>query len=129
MSNQRKIFQVKLTYFKASGKYYADGEYQVEAGAIVMGEGTPEAHTIAYTYDVLDAVALMDSHPGLSCRWTEGPILVTGPEMSPPHLITDLEGLARRARQKRDTDVAIKRTEEALGRSPGTLGRSTDDAI
>lgn len=126
--NKRK-FQIKLTYFKPSGKYYSEGECEVDAGEIVAGEGTPQAYSIAYTYDVLDAVALMDPHPGLVGRWREGPILVTGPEMSPPHLITDLEVLTRRARQKRDADVAIRRTEEALGRAPGTLGQSVDDAF
>lgn len=126
--NKRK-FKIKLTYFKASGKWYADGECEVTAGEIVMGEGTPKAYPIAYTYDVLDAVALMPEHPGLSRRWTEGPILVDGREMSPPHLITDLEGLTRRARQRCDAGMAIKRTEEALGRAPGTLGQSTDDAF
>ena len=94
---KRRKFQIKLTYFKPSGKYYSEGECEVEAGEIVAGEGTPEAYSIAYSYDVLDVVALMDVHPGLVGRWTEGPILVTGPEMSPPHLITDLEGLRRRA--------------------------------
>jgi hypothetical protein len=110
---RRRKFQIKLTYFKPSGKYYSEGECEVEAGEIVAGEGTPEAYSIAYTYDVLDAVALMDAHPGLAGRWTEGPILVTGPEMSPPHLITDLEGLTRRARRHRDADRAVERFEEA----------------
>lgn len=96
---RRRKFQIKLTYFKSGGKYYSEGECEVEVGEIVAGEGTPEAYSIAYTYDVLDAVALMDPHPGLVGRWTEGPILVTGPEMSPPHLITDLEGLTQRARR------------------------------
>lgn len=97
----RKLFQVKLTYFKASGKWYADGECEIEAGAITVGEGTPQAYTIAYTPDLMDAVVLMDQHPDLRGRWTEGPILITGPEVNPPHLITDLEGLTRRARQNR----------------------------
>lgn len=99
MSDQlkRQMFKVKLTYFKASGKYYAGGECEVEAGAIVCGTGTPEEYTIAYTYDVVDAIALMDPHPGLAGRWTEGPILITGPEMSPPHLIPDVDEARRRA--------------------------------
>lgn len=119
MSNQskRQQFKIKLTYFKASGKWYADGECEVEAGAIVCGTGTPEEYTIAYTYDVIDAIALMDPHPGLVRRWTEGPILITGPEMSPPHLITSMEEARHRAKHRRDADLAVKRTEEALGRS------------
>lgn len=107
--NKRK-FQIKLTYFKPSGKYYSEGECEVDAGEIVAGEGTPQAYSIAYTYDVLDAVALMDPHPGLVGRWTEGPILVTGPEMSPPHLITSMEEARHRTKSRRDADVAIRRT-------------------
>jgi len=99
MFDEKRKFQIKLTYFKPSGKYYADGECEIEAKALTMGKGTPQEYTIAYTYDVLDAVALMDEHPGLSGRWSDGPILVAGPEMSPPHLITDLEGLTRRTRK------------------------------
>ncbi len=118
MSDQpKRPFTIKLTYFKASGKYYSEGECEVEAGEIVAGEGTPDAYSIAYTYDVIDAVALMDPHPGLIGRWTEGPILITGPEMSPPHLITSMEEARHRAKHRRDADLAIKRTEEALSGS------------
>lgn len=126
---KKRNFKIKLTYFKPSGKYYADGECEVTAGEIVAGEGTPQAYSIAYTYDVLDAVALMDKHPGLIGRWTEGPILVTGPEMSPPHLITSMEEARHRAKSRRDASAAIRRTEEALGRAPGTLDQSVDDAF
>lgn len=124
---KRQQFKIKLTYFKASGKYYADGECNVEASAIVCGAGTSKEYTIAYTYDVIDAVALMDPHPGLSGRWTEGPILVTGPEMSPPHLITSMEEARHRAKHRRDTDLTVKRTEDMKG----ALGRSRwrDDAF
>lgn len=93
-------FKVRLSYFKASGKWYADGDCEVQAGEIVAGAGTPEEYSIAYTYDVIDAVALMDSHPGLNGRWTDGPILVSGPEISPSHLITDLQGLAAQAKRR-----------------------------
>lgn len=52
---------VKLTYFKKSGKYYGEGEYETKFNQM---------------FEVFDEVRTLPFHPGLSGRW-DGPILVT----------------------------------------------------
>ena len=59
---------VKLTYFKESGKYYSEGDYETKESLME---------------DVCAEVVAMKRHPGLSTYWN-GFILVGG---YCPHLI------------------------------------------
>lgn len=65
---------VKLTYFKQSGKFYSDGEYQSNLSD--LGE-------------IWQEVKELKEHPGLVGQWSEGFILVNVPthEHDHPRLI------------------------------------------
>jgi hypothetical protein len=65
---------VKLTYFKRNGKYYSSGEYQT---------------TQTQLFEIWQEVHDMTEHPGLLCKWTEGPISIDVPRHRNrhPHLI------------------------------------------
>lgn len=68
---------VKLTYFKRSGKYYACGEYESD-----------ELHL----FQIWNEVKKMKEHPGLVCKWVDGPISVDVPDhpFNHPHLVMPL---------------------------------------
>lgn len=65
--------EVKLTYFRKSGKYYSSGSY--------MEDYLP-------LFEIWDAVKKMKKHPGLNCRWKES-ILIEVPSHfhEHPHII------------------------------------------
>jgi hypothetical protein len=65
---------VKLTYFKRSGKYYWDGNYQT---------------TKKELFEIWEEVRDMSIHPGLIGKWSEGIIDVDVPRHKNrhPHLI------------------------------------------
>lgn len=63
---------VKLTYFKRSGKYYSEGEY--ESSCTEM-------------YEVHDEVRAMNKHPGLLGKWSEYIHITTDSDNEVPHLI------------------------------------------
>ncbi len=62
--------KVLLTYFKESGKYYSEGEYETNEPLL---------------FKIWEKVRFMNVHPGLSGRWVEGPIFVTVPEHPHEH--------------------------------------------
>ena len=66
--------EVKLTYFKKSGKYYTKGSYMSDYKLI---------------YHICEDIRNMEKHPGLSGKWEEGFISVDIPEhcLNHPHLI------------------------------------------
>jgi hypothetical protein len=67
-------YKVNLIYFKASGKYYTSGSYRTRLSDLC---------------DIWHEVRDMPQHPGLCCRWTEGPISmsVLKHPFAHPHLI------------------------------------------
>lgn len=67
-------YRVKLTYFKASGKYYSQGEYVTQR---------------QHLFEVWEEVREMQAHPGLIGRWGDGPIAVDVPghPQEHPHLV------------------------------------------
>lgn len=69
--------KIKLTYFKASGKYYCDGEYETSQ---------------EYPFQIYEEVKSWNNGklPGLSTGKWEGHILISG-EFIPPALIPNLE--------------------------------------
>jgi hypothetical protein len=65
--------KVTLTYFKPSGKYYAEGEYESEKEHI---------------HEIWEEVQQMEIHPGLSGRWQSGSILIMSDHTNAhPHLV------------------------------------------
>jgi hypothetical protein len=56
--------KVKLTYFKNTGKFYSNGEYNTKLDSL---------------FDIWDEVEYMDEHPDIIDKWTDGPILVNVP--------------------------------------------------
>lgn len=73
----KRLVDVKFTYFKESGKYYAEGTAQIEA-TILEGDSV-------YLYDVMDEVAHMirnDKLPGLAGTWGHA-ILLEAENMVP----------------------------------------------
>ena len=83
------IVKVKLTYFKPSGKYYTDGEFEMEVEDCSKSGGDA-GKNIPYLYDILAKVRDMNRCgpvPGLSTNW-DGPILVnTEPSCCPALLL------------------------------------------
>jgi len=81
--------KVKLTYFKHSGKYYSDGEFEMEVGDC-SSSGGEAGRDIPYLYDVIKEVRCMnvtEDMPGITGRW-DGPIyLTTEPECCPALLL------------------------------------------
>lgn len=63
--------KVHLIYFKESGKYYSEGDYESEC---------------LYEFQIYGEVRTMDSHPGLINPWHNGAILVE-PEDGVPALV------------------------------------------
>ncbi len=66
--------RVKLTYFKESGKYYTEGEYE--------SSKTHAFEVYQEVYEMLNK----DTCPGISGRASQFKILVQ-PENGPPHLV------------------------------------------
>ncbi len=80
---------VNLTYFKQSGKYYTDGEFEMEVKDCRLVSSSDIGKGVPFLPDVLEEIRRMNEvgpMPGLSVRW-DGPIWVnTEPECC-PHLL------------------------------------------
>lgn len=82
----KEPFEIKLTYFKPSGKLYADGSFMCECDSIRSASTAPRS---CYMYDAIDRVKELRTEgklPGLQSGKWEGPILVDCDE-GYPHLI------------------------------------------
>ena len=69
---EKRLFKIKLTYFKPSGKYYAEGELEFAVSVCIGSEGVPYMQDI---FDYVREVRETGPLPGLSGKW-DGPILV-----------------------------------------------------
>ena len=63
-------YHVELTYFRKTGKYYSSGTYESNKQHI---------------FQIWDEVEAMAKHPDLTCRWTDGFILVNVPDHPDDH--------------------------------------------
>lgn len=85
--------KVKLTYFKSTGKYYLDGEFEMDVRDCSIGGGEI-GKNVPYLYDIIKEVRKMNkngSMPGLYGQW-DGPIhITTEPECCPALLLDYLK--------------------------------------
>ncbi len=81
--------KVKLTYFKKSGKYYSDGEFEMDVDDCSRSSGEA-GKNVPYIYDVAEKIYYMNTSrklPGLRGNW-DGPIwFITEPECCPMLLL------------------------------------------
>lgn len=70
MAKEEYSYDVQLTYFKASGKYYSGEEYETCKESLL---------------DIWEEVKTMETHPGLNGKWSEGFILVNVPNHPHDH--------------------------------------------
>jgi len=87
MNDRRRVFTFQIEYYRKSGKYYSDGEVNLEVKVLGGGKGFP------HMTEAVNAIMALEKMPGLTGSGWDGPVRITCDE-GYPCLV--MEGIPRK---------------------------------